>query len=124
MTPSQFENSLLVQTVFKEAPKELILGQVAIAKVFKNRVAAGWHNGDLYKNLQVVAQNKPATWHATWPEGLNEPGFQALLQAVETIDSLPDMTDGALFYVAVDGDYSPYRESQRTGQVGGFLFFK
>jgi hypothetical protein len=122
--PSQFENALLALTVWREEPEGLINLHIALAKVFENRTKAGWHGGDFFKNLTVVARNRPSPWHAKFPEGLNEPGFQQLLQLVENLPSLPDSTDGALYYVRDDESVEAVRDCQRTSQVGRFLFFK
>lgn len=124
MTPSSFENSLLALTVWREEPAGPINLHIAIAKVFQNRTNANWHNGDLLKNLTVIAQSRPPAWHQKFPDAVNEPGFQQLLQLVDNISSLPDMTDGAKYYVRDDESMDAVRECQRTSQVGRFLFFK
>lgn len=123
MTP--FETGQLALFAWREGGSaEQIATFVAIAKVLSNRAEAGWHKGSLYSNITLPWDSRPPTWYK-WPE-LGEPVWQQLLQLLEGLDKLPDMTAGALYYVAQTDEVGleAVKDAQRTSQVGSFLFFR
>jgi hypothetical protein len=121
-----FETGQLALFAWREGGKsEQVATFVAIAKVLSNRAEAGWHRGSLYSNIILQSANRPPTWHCLWPE-LGEPVWQQLLQLLEGLDKLPDMTDGGLYYVGITDEVGleAVKDATRTSQVGSFLFFK
>ena len=91
--------------LWREARGEGFDGMRAVAHVFRNRVRAGWHDGDWYTNL--ISKNELSSMTVLcdpqticWPSTEDELFKHAYRIAYKVIndDDPEDITKGAVFY--------------------------
>jgi hypothetical protein len=127
MTGANFLEALAAHLAWIEGDGYGLNAQIAILFCIRNRVAAGYEDGDLSKILEVLyADGKGLLFNDKTgifiPDPRN-PEFQQLLGYVEGIfdNSFQDkLTNGALYW----GIEKPPEAKIRVAQIGTLLFWR
>lgn len=122
-TDQQSENDeieVLRRIVMAEAGCEDIQGQIMVANVVLNRIAAGY--GETISDIVFMpGQFQPVTTGSFWSVVPTESVIEACNRALAG----EDYSNGALFFVSVSGDTSWfYSDLTFVAEHGGHLFFK
>jgi hypothetical protein len=99
---------------------------IGICHVVRNRVTAGWHDGDWVRTVWGLISARHRTWGE--PPDVRDPLFMPLLQVVDSIydgTRADKLTDGALGYFKNTEHFGALLESaQRVAQIGQLTFYK
>lgn len=126
MTGATFLQSLATLVAYEEVSEYGTNAELAVLFCFRNRVAAGWEDGDFSRILQryfFEMYSSGSTIYIPDIPDVRNPDFQQVLGYVEGIfdNSLQDkLTSGALYW----GVNKPIGAKERVAQVGPLLLWK
>lgn len=117
---SEEDRQVLEKIVMAEAGCEDQHGQVMVADVILNRLKAGY--GSTVKDIVFSDGQFEPVSNGTYYDAVPS---QSVIEAVDTAVSGVDYTDGSLYFVSCNADYSWFENNLTyTGGYGGHNFFK
>lgn len=122
MTGANFLEAMAVHLAWMEASMYGINEQLAVLFCLRNRLAAGWLNGDLSCILRNAFLFDQTNKIFDLPDP-RDPAFQQLLTLAESVfdNTAKDyITDGAVYW----GVNKPHDAKERVAQVGQLLLWK
>lgn len=108
-----------------EAKQHGVNAQLAVLFCLRNRIAAGWEDGDLGRIIQGELFKhlvRTASWKLDIPD-VRDPDFVQILGYVESIfdnTAADKLTDGAFFW----GVERPLGAKERVAQIGQLNLWK
>ncbi len=117
---SQDDRQILEKIVMAEAGCEDQHGQVMVADVILNRLKAGY--GSTVADIVFSDGQFEPVSNGTYYDAVPS---ESVIEAVDTAISGVDYTDGSLYFVSCNADYSWFENNLTyTGGYGGHNFFK
>jgi len=129
MTGIDYEKAIVAFVCWLEAKDELYRGMISVAMALRNQAKAGWNDGSIYRcalyHFDEGVIFKDREMQQDYPDA-REPQFQNLLTAMDGIfsDTLPDKTEGAVYWANQSSNFADVFKHERTLQVGQLIFFK
>jgi hypothetical protein len=124
VTGSTFLQSLAAHIAYMEAKEHGVNAQLAVLFCLRNRIAAGWEDGDLGRIIQAeLFKHFIDQEYITEVPDVRDPDFIQILGYIESIfdnTATDKLTSGALFW----GVERPLGAKERVAQIGQFNLWR